>query len=123
MLELGNAFGISAWAALYRSRAAGRLHAKQFAMLNQRMRRQEWELLPQQAFLGGLRDTLTHLTPRECLPQGEYGPPAVLRVPASMRASALRAVRGGRLSIERAAALLQLDARELAAELAHLGLE
>jgi len=123
MLELGNAFGISAWAALYRSRAAGRLHAKQFAMLNQRLRRVEWELLPQQAFLGGLRDTLTHLTPGECLPSGEYGRPAVLRVPASMRAWALSAVRGGHLSIERAAACLQRDARELAAQLARLGLE
>ena len=30
LLDLGNAFGISAWAALYRSRAAGRLHGKQF---------------------------------------------------------------------------------------------
>ncbi len=40
-----------------------------------------------------------------------------------MRASALAAVRGGRLSIERAAAFLQLDARELAAQLARLGLE
>jgi transcriptional regulator with XRE-family HTH domain len=123
MLELGNAFGISAWAALYRSRATRRLHAKQFAALNQRLRRLEWELLPQQAFLGGLRDTLTHLTPGECLPPGEYGRPAVLHVPASMRAWALSAVRGGRLSVERAAACLQLDARELAAQLARLGLE
>jgi len=123
MLELGNAFGISAWAALYRSRAARRLHAKQFAALNQRLRRLEWELLPQQAYLGGLRDTLTHLTPGECLPPGEYGRPAVLRVPASMRAWALSAVRGGGLSVEQAAACLQLDARELAAQLARLGLE
>jgi len=123
LLELGNAFGISAWAALYRSRAARRVHPKQFAALNQRLRRLEWELLPWQAYLGGLRDTLTHLTPGECLPQGEYGRPAVLRVPASMRAWALAAVRDGRLSIERAAACLQLDARELAALLARLGLE
>jgi len=123
LLELGNAFGISAWAALYRSRAAGRLHAKHFALLNQRLRRVEWELLPQQAFLGGLRDTLTYLTLGESLPSGAYGRPAVLRVPASMRAWALSAVRGGHLSIERAAACLQLDARELAAQLARFGLE
>jgi len=123
MLELGNAFGISAWAALYRSRAARRVHDKQFAKLNQRLRRLEWELLPWQAFLGGLRDTLTHLTPGESLPPGEYGPPAVLRVPASMRAWALGAVRGGGLSIERASDCLQIDARELAARLARLGLE
>ena len=123
MLELGNAFGISAWAALYRSRAAGRLHAKHFALLNQRLRRAEWELLPQQAFLGGLRDTLTYLTPGECLPSGSYGRPAVLRVPAPMRAWALSAVRGGHLSLEHAAACLQLEARELAAQLARLGLE
>jgi transcriptional regulator with XRE-family HTH domain len=123
MLELGNAFGISAWAALYRSRAARRVHAKQFAKLNQQMHDVEWELLPRQAYLGGLRDTLTHLTPGECLPQGGYGSPAVLLVPASMRAWALAAVRGGRLSIERGAAFLQTDARELAAQLARLGLE
>ena len=123
MLELGNAFGISAWAALYRSRAARRVRARQFAKLNQQMRRVEWKLLPQQAFLGGLRDTLAHLTPGECLPQGEYGRPAVLRVPATMRAWALAAVRGGDLSVERAAAYLQLDARELAAQLVRLGLE
>ena len=70
-----------------------------------------------------LRDTLAYLTPGESLPSGEYGPPAVLRVPASMRAWALTAVRGGRLSIEQAAGCLQIDARELAAQLARLGLE
>jgi len=123
LLELGNAFGISAWAALYRSRAARRLHAKQFSLLNHELRRLEWELLPRQAFLGGLRDTLTHLTPAESLPPGQYGRPAVLRVPASMRAWAFAAVRGGRLSLERAAACLQTDARELATQLARLGLE
>ena len=123
LLELGNAFGISAWAAVYRSRAAQRIHAKQFALLNQRLHRSQWELLPWQAYLGGVRDTLTHITPGECLPPGAYGPPAVLRVPASMRAWALAAVRGGRLSIEHAAACLQMDAGELAAQLARLGLE
>lgn len=123
LLELGNAFGISVWAALYRSRAARRVPAKQFAELSQRLQRREWELLPWQAYLGGVRDTLAHLTPGECLPPGAYGPPAVLRVPASMRAWALTAVRGGRLSVEHAAACLQLDARELAALLARLGLE
>jgi transcriptional regulator with XRE-family HTH domain len=123
LLDLGNAFGISAWAALYRSRAAQRVNVRQFAKLNRELRNVEWELLPRQAFLGGLRDTLTHLTPGECLPRGQYGAPAVLRVPASMRAWALASVRGGRLSIERAAACLQLDARELAAQLARLGLE
>jgi hypothetical protein len=123
LLELGNAFGISAWAALYRSRAAGRLHAKQFARSNQQLHALEWDLLPRQAFLGGLRDTLAYLTPAECLPQGEYGRPAVLRVPAPMRTWGFAAVRDGRLSIEQAAALLRLDARELAAQLARLGLE
>jgi hypothetical protein len=63
------------------------------------------------------------VTPGESLPPGEYGPPAVLRVPASMRAWALGAVRGGGLSIERASDCLQIDARELAAQLARLGLE
>ena len=123
LLELGNAFGISAWAALYRSRAARRLPAKQFAKLSQELRHAEWDLLPWQAFLGGLRDTLTHLTPGECLQPGRFGPPAVLRVPAPMRTWALAAVRSGSLSVERAAALVRVDARELAAQLARSGLE
>jgi transcriptional regulator with XRE-family HTH domain len=123
LLELGNAFGISAWAALYRSRAAGRLQGKQFHLLRSDLRQQEWELLPRQAYLGGLRDTLTHLTPDEVLPAGEYGGPAVLRVPAAMRAWALAAVRSGRLSLEGAAAMLHLEPDELAEQLARLGLE
>ncbi len=123
LLDLGNAFGISAWAALYRSRAAGRLQGKQFHLLRSELRQHEWELLPRQAYLGGLRDTLTHLTPDEALPAGEYGGPAVLRVPAAMRAWALSAVRGGRLSLEGAAAMLHLEPGELAEQLARLGLE
>ena len=123
LLALGNAFGISAWAALYRSRAAGRLHGKQFHILRTELERHEWELLPRQAYLGGLRDTLAHLTPDEVLPQGEYGGPAVLRVPAAMRAWALAAVGSGRLSLEDAAALLRLEAGALAEQLARLGLE
>jgi len=123
LLHLGNAFGISPWAALYRSRAAGRLHGKQFHLLRSELRRHEWELLPRQAYLGGLRDTLTHLTPDEALPAGEYGGPAVLRVPAAMRAGALSAVRDGRLSLEGAAAVLHLEPGELAEQFARLGLE
>ena len=123
LLGLGNAFGISAWAALYRSRAAGRLQGKQFHILRTELQRHEWELLPRQAYLGGLRDTLAHLTPDEVLPQGEYGGPAVLRVPAAMRAWALAAVGSGRLSLEDAAAMLRLEAGALAEQLARLGLE
>ncbi len=123
LLDLGNAFGISAWSALYRSRAAGRLHAKQFQVLRGELHRHEWEVLPRQAYLGGLRDTLAHLTPREALPPGEYGGPAVLRVPAAMRAWALVALRSGRLSLEEAAAMLHLETDAFAAQLARLGLE
>jgi Zn-dependent peptidase ImmA (M78 family)/transcriptional regulator with XRE-family HTH domain len=123
LLELGNAFGISAWAALYRSRAAGRLHGKQFSALRADLERQEWQLLPRQAYLGGLKDTLSQLTPGEALPQGEYGAPAVLRVPAPMRVWGLTALMGGRLSLEDAAALLRLDAMALAEQLALMGLE
>ncbi len=123
LLGLANAFGISAWAALYRSRAAGRLHGKQFQMLRGELQRHEWEVLPRQAYLGGLRDTLTHLTPGEALPPGEYGGPAVLRVPAAMRAWALAALRSGRLSLEDAAAMLRLETGALAEQLARLGLE
>jgi transcriptional regulator with XRE-family HTH domain len=123
LLGLGNAFGISAWAALYRSRAAGRLQGKQFHILRTELQRHEWELLPRQAYLGGLRDTLAHLTPDEVLPQGEYGGPAVLREPAAMRAWALAALGAGRLSLEDAAALLRLEVGALAEQLARLGLE
>jgi len=122
LLELANAFGISAWAALFRSRAAGRLHVKQFTALRSQMKHQEWELLPRQAFLGGPKDTLAHLTPAEVLPVGEFGPPAVLRVPACMRARALAALRDGRLSLEDAAAMLHLRPGALAEQLDALGL-
>ncbi|MGE5228526.1 MAG: ImmA/IrrE family metallo-endopeptidase, partial [Deltaproteobacteria bacterium] len=123
LLDLGNAFGVSAWAALYRSRAAGRVQGKQFHLLRSELRRHEWDLLPRQAYLGGLRDTLTHLTPDEALPPGAYGGAAVLRVPAAMRAWALSAVSGGRLSLEGAAAMLRLEPGDLARQLARLGLE
>ena len=123
LLELGNAFGISAWSALYRSRAAGRLQGKQFHSLKGELQRNEWEVLPRQAYLGGLRDTLTHLTPQEVLPPRGYGGPAVLRVPAAMRAWALTGLRGGRLSLEDAAAMLHLEPGALAEQLERLGLE
>jgi transcriptional regulator with XRE-family HTH domain/Zn-dependent peptidase ImmA (M78 family) len=123
LLDLGNAFGVSAWAALYRSRAAGWLQGKQFNALRAELHRHEWELLPRQAYLGGLKDTLTQLTPHEALAPGAYGGPAVLRVPARMRAWALVAVGRGRLSLEDAAAALHVDARAFAEELARLGLE
>ena len=123
LLELGNAFGVSAWAALYRSRAAGRLQGKQFHVLKTELHRHEWEVLPRQAYLGGLRDTLSHLTPDEALPPKAYGGPAVLRVPAAMRAWALEALRSGRLSVEDAAAMLRLESGALAEQLARLGLE
>jgi transcriptional regulator with XRE-family HTH domain/Zn-dependent peptidase ImmA (M78 family) len=123
LLALGNAFGVSAWAALYRSRAAGRLPARQFPALRAELHAHEWHLLPRQAYLGGLRDTLAHLTPDEALPPGMYGAPAVLRVPAPMRAWALAALAGGRVSLEGAAALLRRPAGALAEQLARLGLE
>lgn len=123
LLDLANAFGISAWSALFRSRAAGRLHGKQFHVLRGEMRRLEWELLPRQAYLGGVRDTLSVLTPAEALPSGEYGGPAVLRVPAPMRAWTLSALQGGRLSLEDAAAFLRIDVPVLADQLDRLGLE
>ena len=54
--------------------------------------------MPRQAYLGGLRDTLTHLAPAEVLPAGEYGGPAVLRLPAAMRHWALAALQDERLA-------------------------
>jgi transcriptional regulator with XRE-family HTH domain/Zn-dependent peptidase ImmA (M78 family) len=123
LLDLGNAFGISAWSALFRSRAAGRLQGKQFHTLRSELKQHEWELLPRQAYLGGIRDTLTHLTPGDCLPAGRYGGPAVLRVPAAMRSWALAALEAGRLSVEEAAGFLRVEPSGLAEQLARLGLE
>jgi transcriptional regulator with XRE-family HTH domain len=123
LLDLGNAFGISVWSALFRSRAAGRLHGKQFHVLRAELRDHEWRLLPRQAFLGGLRDTLAHLTPDEVLPPRRFGGPAVLRVPAAMRSWALATLEGGRLSLEDAAAMLRLDQAALASQLARLGFD
>jgi transcriptional regulator with XRE-family HTH domain len=122
LLELGNAFGISAWSAFYRSRAAGRLSGKQLVQLRQELQKMEWELLPRQAFLGGLRDTLSHLTPGECLPPGHYGEPAVLRVPAAMRRWAVTALRDGSLGPEHAAACLRVEPGRLEADLTAFGL-
>jgi hypothetical protein len=123
VVELANAFGVSFWAAMYRSRAARKLNPKRQAALTAELRRLEWQLLPRQAFLGGLKDTLSALTPNEVRAPGAFGPPAVLRLPARMRAWALRAVAGGGLSLERAAAALRMPAGELARELATAGVE
>jgi len=123
MVELANAFGVSFWAAMYRSRAARKLNPKRQAALTAELRRLEWQLLPRQAFLGGLKDTLSVLTPRDVRLPGEYGPPAVLRVPSRMRAWALRAVAGGELSLERAAAALRVPTGDLARQLADAGVE
>ncbi len=93
LLDLGNAFGISVWSALYRSRAAGRLQGKQFHVLSGELKRFQWELLPRQSFLGGLRDTLSCLTPGETLP-----PRAVRRAGGPARAG-----RDARVGADRAA--------------------
>jgi Zn-dependent peptidase ImmA (M78 family) len=123
VVQLANAFGVSFWAAMYRSRAARKLNPKRQAALAAELRRLEWQLLPRQAFLGGLKDTLSALTPEEVRSPGEFGPPAVLRVPARMRAWALRAVSGGGVSLESAAGALRMPPGELARELARAGVE
>jgi transcriptional regulator with XRE-family HTH domain len=138
LLELGAAFGITFWSALYRSRAAGRVGAKPQARIMQELRARQWELLPEQSFRGGLRDTLSTLAEEAPLPppgaQGVGGVPArltreaapaaaVLRVPARLRRWTLQALRGGRLSLEEAAAVLRRSHTDLAAELERLGLE
>ena len=123
LLDLGNAFGISVWAALYRSRAVERARAKTFSALRAELQASEWQLLPRQAFLGGLRDTLSALTPGEVRERGAFGPPAVLRVPAAMRRWAMQALRSGRLSLEEVAACLRIDVAALAADLERLGLD
>ena len=123
LVELANAFGISLWAALFRSRAAHKLSRERQAGLTAELRRLEWHLPPRQAFLGSLKDSLSVLTPAEALPRGRYGPPAVLRVPARMRGWALRALASGRLSVEAAAGHLSLDPESLARELERAGVE
>ena len=123
LLDLGNAFGISVWAALYRSRAVARARAKTFSALRAELQASEWQLLPRQAFLGGLRDTLSSLTPGEVQERGAFGRPAVLRVPAVMRRWALQALRSGQLSLEDVAGCLRLEPATLAADLERLGLD
>jgi len=70
-----------------RSNAAHKLSRKRQTGLTAELRRLEWHALPGQAFLGGLKDTLTALTPEEVLPRGAYGPPAVCgrRAPTGAR--------------------------------------
>jgi len=142
LLDLGAAFGITYWAAYYRSRAAGRLGEKPQAQLMRELRARQWELLPEQSFRGGLRDTLSTLSEESPLPPpgavGVGGVPApltrgpasafaassaVLRVPARLRLWTLQSLRSGRLSLEQAAAVLRRSPADLAAELERLGLE
>jgi len=87
------------------------------------LHRRERRLPARQAFLGGLRDTLSYLTPDAAAHPGACGGPAVLHVPAVMRRRALAAVEHGRLSLEAAAAMLGRTPAALGAELALLGLE
>jgi len=139
LLDLAAAFGITPWSALYRSRAAERLHPKLQTMLARELREREWSLLPEQALRGGVRDTLSNLSEEAPPPPPgargvggapapsrltrEPGPVAVLRVPSRMRAWAFEALREGRLSLEEAARMLHLSAPDLFAALRHLGLE
>jgi hypothetical protein len=111
------------------------------------LRTRQWELLPEQSYRGGLRDTLSTLSEEAPLPpHGAVGvggvpapvtrepavvrgapdaatAPAVLRVPARLRAWTLQALRSGHLSLEQAAAVLRRPPDDLATELERLGLE
>jgi transcriptional regulator with XRE-family HTH domain len=139
LLDLAATFGITPWAALYRSRAAERLNPKLQNRLAHELRDREWSLLPEQALRGGLRDTLSALGDEAPAPlpgakgvggvpapphltRGP-GPAAVLRLPARMSAWVFRAVREGRLSLEEAAGVLHLSLVDLAATLQRLGIE
>ena len=137
LLDLAAAFGVTYWAAYYRSRAAGRLGEKPQAQLMRELRARQWELLPEQSYRGGLRDTLSTLSEESPLPPPgavgvggvpapltcEPGAPAVLRVPGRLRVWTLQALRSGRLSLEQAAAVLRRSPGELAAELERLGVD
>jgi transcriptional regulator with XRE-family HTH domain/Zn-dependent peptidase ImmA (M78 family) len=139
LLDLAAAFGITPWSALYRSRAAERLHGKLQSMLTHELKAREWALLPQQALRGGLRDTLSSLSEEAPAPLAgtkgvggvpapdhltrDPGPPAVLRVPGRMHRWALQAVGQGRLSLEQAARMLHRQPDDFAAELTRLGIE
>jgi Zn-dependent peptidase ImmA (M78 family) len=139
LLDLAATFGITPWAALYRSRAAERLNPKLQNRLAHELRGREWSLLPEQALRGGLRDTLSALGDEAPAPlSGAKGvggvpapphltreprPAAVLRLPPRMSAWAMRAVQEGRLSLEAAAGVLHLSPADLAATLQRLGIE
>jgi transcriptional regulator with XRE-family HTH domain len=122
LIELANAFGISAWAAMDRSHAAHKLSPARRAGLTAELRRLERFLQPRQAFLGGLSDTLTFLSASQVRPGGAGGPPAILRVPARMRVWAAGAMASGCLSLETAAGYLCMDPNALALELEAAGI-
>lgn len=127
VVDLANHFGVSFWAARYRLRAAGRLPGRRLRGLDDSLRRQEWQLIPRQTFLGGLRDTLSVLTAES---HSEAGPsanllrmaPLKVRVPARMRVVALELLQRGVLSLEQAATLLRFDLPSLREQVTRLGL-
>ena len=98
VVRLANHFGVSFWVARYRAKAAGLLTSPtRLREIDRELRRREWQTLPRQLFLGGLRDTLSVLS-CETRPGQEQNQlriaPQGVRVPGAMRAACVAPPRG-----------------------------
>jgi Zn-dependent peptidase ImmA (M78 family) len=127
IVRLANHFGVSFWVARYRAKAAGVLSAPtQLRALDQQLRAAQWQLIPRQLFLGGLRDTLSVLASEARSGQSENPwriAPQGVRVPGRMRARVLALLEAGAVSLEQAAAWLRIDEPDLRDQLGQFGVE
>ena len=127
IVRLANHFGVSFWVARYRAKAAGIVTGPtQLRLLDQALRARQYQMIPRQLFLGGLRDTLSVLT-AESRPGQSRNPwriaPNGVRVPGRMRAQVLALLEAGAVPLEQAAAWLRIGPAELRAQLEQFGVE
>ncbi len=127
VVRLANHFGVSFWVARYRAKAAGLLTSPtRLREIDRELRRREWQTLPRQLFLGGLRDTLSVLS-CETRPGQEQNQlriaPQGVRVPGAMRAAVLRLLEAGVATLEEAQAWLRIGAGDLRYQLSRFGVE
>ena len=129
IVRLANHFGVSFWVARYRAKAAGAITSPtRLRELDALLRERQWQLIPRQLFLGGVRDTLSLLA-SEARSAGGGGEdrlrmaPRGVRVPGSMRSQVLGLLERGEAPLEQAAAWLRIDPADLRYQLEQLGIE
>ena len=127
IIGLANHFGVSFWVARYRAKTAGLLTSPtRQREIDRELRRLEWQTIPRQLFLGGLRDTLSVLS-SEMRPGQDQNAlriaPEGVRVPGPMRAAVLRLLEAGEAGLEEAQAWLHIGADDLRYQLAQFGVE